>query len=126
MDERERFVRATFTGALFATVAGALALTVAGRPAAALAFLVGAGISLINFRLIATAVGALDLDAPRAGWGELWKGGLVRFGIAGAMLFLALVVFRVSFLPLVAGLLLAQFWMLGHWLWTSLREDHRS
>jgi hypothetical protein len=121
LDERERFVRATLTGALFASAVGMLAFTLAGRPAAGLAFAIGAGISLINFRLIAKAVGSLDLEAPRAGWGELWKGGLVRFGIAGGVLFLALVVVRVSFLPLVAGLLLAQLWMLGHWLWTSLR-----
>ncbi len=97
----------------------------AGRLAAAIAFAIGAGISLINFRLIARAVGSLDLEA-RAGWGELWRSGLLRFGLAGAVLFVALVVVRLPFLPLVAGLLLAQLWMLAHWLWTSLRESRRS
>jgi hypothetical protein len=123
VDERERFVRGTSAGALLACAAGAVALLAAGRPAWALAFAVGAGISLGNFRLIAGAVRALDQGGGGAAWRwrDLWKGGLIRFGITGAVLVLALVVFRAPLLPLVAGLLVAQLWMIGHWLWVSVR-----
>jgi hypothetical protein len=121
LDERERFVRGTLTGALVAGAAGVVALAAAGRPGWALAFAIGAGISLLNFRLIAHAVGSLDPQGPSPGWRSLWKGGVTRFGIAAAALVLALAVFRVPFLPLAAGLLVTQLWMLGHWLWLSAR-----
>jgi hypothetical protein len=118
VDERERFVRGTLTGALALGAVGAGILLLAGRPAWAAAFIAGAAISLGNFRLIAAAVGRLGGEVE---WRGLWKGSLIRFALAGLALYLALAVFRAPLLPVVAGLLLTQAWMIGHWLWLALR-----
>ncbi|MFB3820391.1 MAG: hypothetical protein ACE147_22260 [Candidatus Methylomirabilales bacterium] len=123
MDERERFIRGTLTGALALGAAGSGLLLLAGRPAWAAAFAAGAGISLGNFRLIAAAVGRLGGEVE---WRGLWKGSLVRFALAGLALYLILVVFRAPLLPVVAGLLLTQAWMIGHWLWLATKALRHS
>jgi hypothetical protein len=125
LDERERFVRGTFAGALLVSAAVAGILLLSGRPAWAVAFATGAGISLLNFRLIAVAVGRLGAAEPQAGWRGLWRGSLIRFGLAAGLLVLALVVLRLALLPLVAGLLAAQVWMVGQWLRMALRESRQ-
>jgi hypothetical protein len=121
MDEREQFVRGTLTGALLVSAAAVVGLLVWGRAGWAFGFAIGAGVSLGNFWLVATAVTRLASAGGPAGWAGLWRGSLARFGIVGLVLVLALVVFKVSLAPLVAGLLLAQVWMVGHWLWSSIR-----
>ena len=120
MDEREQLVRGSLTRALLVSAAAVVGLLVWGRAGWALAFAIGAAVSLGNFWMIAAAAARL-VPGTSAGWGGLWRGSLVRFGIAALVLAVALVVFKVSLVPLVAGLLLAQAWMVGHWLWTSLR-----
>jgi hypothetical protein len=120
MDEREQFVRGTLTGALLMSAAAVAGLLVWGRASWALAFGIGAGVSLGNFWLVATAVIRLT-STGGPGWAGLWRGSLARFGIVGLVLVLALVVVKVSLVPLVAGLLLTQVWMVGHWLWSSIR-----
>jgi len=118
VDERERFIRGTLAGALFVCAAGAGLLVLAGRLAGGLAFAAGTAVSLANFRLIAAAVGRAGSEAS---WRDVWRGSLVRFALAGAALFVILVVLRAPILPFAAGLVLAQVWMIGHWLWVSLR-----
>ncbi len=81
----------------------------------------GAAISLGNFRLITHAVTRLtDPDTGKASR-HLWKGALFRFAIVGAVLFVAVVVFRVNILALFVGLLLTQLVMVGIWLAQSIR-----
>lgn len=120
-DERERFVRGSLAGASLASAIAAAGLVLWGRPGWALAFAIGAGVSLGNFWLVAAGVTRLLTGGASVGWGGIWKGSLARFGIAGLVLLLALVLFKVSPAPLFAGLVLAQAWMVGHWLWASLR-----
>jgi hypothetical protein len=112
-------VRGTLLGALLAAAAGVVGCLLWGRGEAALGFAIGAGVSALNFRLIAAAVGQLDPRSP--GWRGVWKGALARFALAGGVLVLALAVFRLSLLPLAAGLLVTQCWMIGQWLWYSLK-----
>jgi hypothetical protein len=72
--------------------------------------------------LIARAVGGVaGLDGGR-GASTLWKGALFRFGIAGAALVVALLVFRVSLPALVAGLLITQVTMTALWLMRAMRS----
>jgi hypothetical protein len=118
-DEREQYVRGTLAGALLVGATGALACLAAGRVEWALAFAVGAAIPIANLRLIGAAVERLA--AAPGGARRMWRGALFRFALAGLALVAALVVFRLAPLPLVAGLLLAQAWIIGQWLWYSLR-----
>ena len=92
-----------------------------GRPGWAVAFSLGAAVSLGNFHLITQAVGRLtDPDAAKASR-HLWKGALFRFVIVGIILFLAVVVLRVNVPALLAGLVLTQLGMIGYWLLRSAR-----
>jgi hypothetical protein len=125
LDERERFVRGTFAGTLLLSAAVAGVLLASGRPAWAIAFAAGTGISLLNFRLIAVAVGRLGAAEREPGWHGLWKGSLVRFAVAAGLLVLALLVLRLALVPLVAGLVLAQLWMVGQWLRMAVRESRQ-
>lgn len=87
-----------------------------GRPGWAVAFSLGAAVSLGNFHLITLAVGRLtDPDAAQASR-HLWKGALIRFAIVGIILVLAVVVIRLNVLALLAGLILTQLVMIGYWL----------
>ena len=103
-------------GAITVGVAGTVALLVFGRPVWAAGYALGAVVSLGNFHLITRAVMRLtDLDTMQAP-GHLWKGALFRFGIVAIVLFVAVVVFRVNVLALMAGLLLTQLVMIVHWI----------
>lgn len=103
--------------------AGAVLLLLFGRSAWAVAFSLGAAISLGNFSLIARAVaGVADPDASRAS-GHLWKGALFRFVVVGLALFVAVVVLRAHIFALLAGLLLTQLGMIATWLMRSMREN---
>jgi uncharacterized membrane protein YGL010W len=62
-----------------------------------------------------------ELDAKRAP-GHLWKGALFRFGIVAIVLFVAVAVFHVNVLALMAGLLLTQLVMIVYWIVQSLRN----
>ena len=119
MDERKSFIRQTLAGAFAAGAAGTVALLVFGRAGWWLGFGVGAAISLGNFHLITHAVARLT-DSDSGGMSRhLWKGALLRFAIVGIVLFVAMVVFRVNVLALVAGLLATQLVMVGIWLVAS-------
>lgn len=121
LDERESFVRRTLAGAIAVGVAGTVAVLVFGRPGWAVGYALGAAVSLGNFHLITRAVMRLtDLDTKRAP-GRLWKGALFRFGIVAIILFVAVVVFRVNVLALMAGLLLTQLVMIVYWIVQSVR-----
>ena len=116
LDERRRFIHRTLTGAFVAGAAGTVVLLLFGRAGWWLGFGVGAAVSLGNFQLITHAVGRLaDPDSGRVSR-HLWKGALFRFAIVGIVLFVAVVVFRVNVLALVAGLLAIQLVMVGIWL----------
>ena len=116
MDAPETFVRQTLVGAIAVGAAGGLALLLVGRPGWAVAFSLGAVVSLGNFHLITLAVGRLtDPDAAQASR-HLWKGALIRFAIVGIILVLAVVVIRLNVLALLAGLVLTQLVMIGYWL----------
>lgn len=122
MNERETFVRATVLGAAAVAGVAVIGLAAWGRWTWAAGFAVGAVVSLGNFHLIARAVGgAAELQTGRAA-GTLWKGALFRFGVAGAALILALLVFRVSLPALVAGLLITQLTMIALWLVRAMRS----
>jgi hypothetical protein len=97
-----------------------LACLAAGRVQWGLAFAVGAAIPLANLRLIAATVGRLG-SAGHGASRMMWRGALFRFGMAGLVLVAAVVVLRLALLPLIAGLLLVQAWIIGQWLWYSLR-----
>jgi ATP synthase I chain len=120
LDERESFVRQTLAGTLFVGAAGVVGLLLLGRTAWALAFGLGAAISLGNFHLIVRAVRALDGPGPLANR-LLWKGSLLRFAIVAAVLLLTVVMLRIDVLGLVAGLLVTQGVMIACWLAWSLR-----
>lgn len=119
MDERETFVRRTLTGTAAVGVAGVVILLLLGRGAWALAFGVGAAVTLGNFHLIVRAV--RGLEAPEAGRASrrLWKGALFRFAMVGAALVVAVAILRLHFLALLAGLLVTQLAMVGYWLTRS-------
>lgn len=121
MDAPETFVRQTLVGAVAVGAAGGIALLLFGRPGWAVAFSLGAAVSLGNFHLITRAVGRLtDPDAAQASR-HLWKGALFRFAAVGIILVLAVVVIRLNVLALLAGLILTQLVMIGYWLVRSAR-----
>ena len=123
LDEREAFVRGTLFGAAAVAGVAAVGLALWGLWAWATGYAVGALISLGNFQMIARAVaGVAGLDGGRAAHALLWKGALVRFGIAGAVLVVALLVFRVSLPALAAGLVITQVTMIALWLARALRS----
>ena len=122
MNERETFVRATVLGAAAVAGAAVVGLAAWGRWAWAAGFAVGALVSLGNFHLIARAVGGVAEWQVGCAAGTLWKGALVRFGATGAVLVLALLVFRVSLPALVAGLLITQLTMIALWLVRAMRS----
>ena len=122
MDAPETFVRQTLVSAIAVGAAGGIALLLFGRPGWAVAFSLGAAVSLGNFHLITRAVGRLtDPDAAKASR-HLWKGALFRFAAVGIILVLAVVVIRLNVLALLAGLILTQLVMIGYWLVRSARD----
>jgi hypothetical protein len=122
LNERETFVRSTVLGAAAVAGAAVVSLAVWGPWAWAVGFAIGALVSLGNFQLIARAVGGVvEAEGGRAA-NTLWKGALFRFGVAGAVLVLALLVFRVSLPALVAGLLITQLTMIALWLVRAMRS----
>jgi len=122
LSERDAFVQATALGAGAVAGVAVIGLALWGRWGWAVGFAVGALVSLGNFQLIARAVGGVaGLDGGR-GASTLWKGALFRFGIAGAALVVALLVFRVSLPALVAGLLITQVTMIALWLVRAMRS----
>ena len=122
LDERENFTRQTLTGAGIVGAVGTVVLFLVGRSGWAVAFGLGAAVSFGNFHLITRAVMRLtDLDTRRAS-GHLWKGALFRFGIVAIVLFVAVVVFRVNILALLAGLLATQLVMIGFWIVRSVQS----
>lgn len=123
LDERENFIRRTLVGAGIVGAAATAALFLVGRPAWAVAFGMGAAVSIGNFHLIARAVMRLtDLDTGRVS-GHLWKGALFRFAIVAIVLFVAVVIFRVNVLALLAGLVATQLVMIGYWIVRSAQAD---
>ena len=121
LDEPESFIRWTLAGAIVVGAAGTVALLAFGRLGWAVGFALGAAVSVGNFHLITRAVTRLtDVDAGRAP-GHLWKGALFRFGIVAIVLFVAVAVFHVNVLALIAGLLLTQLVMIIYWIAQSLR-----
>lgn len=121
MDAPETFVRQTLVGAFAVGAAGGIALWLFGRPGWAVAFSLGAAVSLGNFHLITRAVRGLTERDARPASRRLWKGALFRFVIVGIILFLAVVVLRVNVPALLAGLVLTQLGMVGYWLLRSAR-----
>ena len=122
MSERETFVRSTVLGAAAVTAVAAVGLGAWGRWAWAVGFAVGALVSLGNFHLIARAVGGVaEIETGRAA-NMLWRGALFRFGLTGAALVVALLVFHVSLPALVAGLLITQVTMVVLWLFRAMRS----
>lgn len=93
-----------------------------GHPGWAVAFSLGAAVSLGNFHLITRAVRGLTEPDARPTSRHLWKGALFRFIIVGILLFLAVAVLRVNVLALLAGLVLTQLGMIGYWLLRSVRS----
>ena len=121
LDAPETFVRQTLVSAIAVGAAGGIALLLFGRPGWAVAFSLGAAVSLGNFHLITLAVERLtDPDAAQASR-HLWKGALFRFAAVGIILVLAVVVIRLNVLALLAGLILTQLVMIGYWLVRSAR-----
>lgn len=108
-------------GACVVGAAGGVVLLLFGRPGWAVAFSLGAAVSLGNFHLITRAVARLAGPEATQASRHLWKGALFRFVIVGIALFLAVVVLRVNILALLAGLVLTQFCMLAGWLFESVR-----
>ena len=120
LDERDRFIRQTLVGACIVGAAGGLLLVLFGRPGWAVAFSLGAAISLGNFHLITRAVtGLIGPDVTQASR-HMWKGALFRFVIVAAVLFLVVAVLRVNVLALLAGLVLTQVSMIVGWLFRSV------
>ncbi len=121
LDEPKSFIRRTLAGASVVGAAGAVALFAFGHPGWAVGFALGAAISLGNLHLITRAVTRLtELDGKRAP-GHLWKGALLRFGIVAIVLFMAVAIFHVNVLALIAGFLLTQLTMIVSWIVHSLR-----
>lgn len=100
--------------------AGSLFLALWGRGGWAAAFGLGAAISLGNLHLIDRAVRGLEMSTLGARK-HLWKGALFRFAVIAVVLALALGVFRMDVLALLAGLLVTQTVMVAAWLAWSLR-----
>lgn len=122
MNERETFVRSTVLGAAAVAGVAVVGLGAWSRWDWAGGFAVGALVSLGNFHLIARAVGGVaDVETGRAA-NTLWKGALFRFGLTGAALVVALLVFRISLPALVAGLLITQLTMIALWLVRAMRS----
>jgi hypothetical protein len=122
LSEREPFVRSTVLGAVAVAAVAVVGLGAWGRWAWAVGFAVGALVSLGNFHLIARAVGGVaEIETGRAA-NTLWKGALFRFGLTGAVLVVALLVFHVSLPALVAGLLITQLAMIVLWLVRAMRS----
>lgn len=107
-------------GGLVIAATGAAGLCAFGRWGWAVAFVLGAAVSLGNFHLITRAVRRLaDPEAVSASR-HLWKGAIFRFAIVGITLFLAVAVFQTNILALAAGLLVTQLGMMGYWLVRSV------
>jgi hypothetical protein len=123
LDERETFIRRTLVGALLVGAAGVVVLLLFGRPGWAVAFGLGAAVSLGNFHLITRAVTRLTDSETRGVRGHLWKGALFRFAIVGVVLFVAVVALRMNILALMAGLLATQLFMIGYWIVRSARAN---
>ena len=123
LDERETFIRRTLVGALVVGAAGGMVLLLFGHAGWAVAFSLGAAVSLGNFHLITRAVGGLADPNPAQASRHLWKGALFRFVAVGIVLFLAVVVLQVNILALLAGLVITQFGMIGYWLLLSARAN---
>jgi len=121
LDERETFVHQTLAGALIVGAAGAVVLWLFGRPGWAVGFGLGAAVSVGNFQLITRSVGHLAGPAADRASRHLWKGAFFRFGIVAIVLFLAVAVFKVNILALLAGLVLTQLGMVGFWLLRSVQ-----
>lgn len=111
-------------GALVVGASGGLVLLLFGRAGWAIAFGLGAAISLGNFHLITRAVGRLADPNPAQASRHLWKGALFRFAAVGIVLFLAVAVLQVNILALLAGLVITQLGMIGYWLWRSVRATN--
>jgi hypothetical protein len=125
LDAPETFVRQTLVGAVAVGAVGGIALLLFGRPGWAVAFGLGAAVSLGNFHLITRAVGRLTgPDAAHASR-HLWKGALLRFAFVAIILFLAVVVVRLNVLAVLAGLIVTQVVMIGYWLLRSARATPR-
>jgi hypothetical protein len=108
-------------GAIVVGAAGGTVLLLSGHPGWAVAFSLGAAVSLGNFHLITRAVRGLTEPDSRPAARHLWKGALFRFIIVGIALFLAVVVLQVNVLALLAGLVLTQLGMIAYWLVRSAR-----
>ena len=108
-------------GAFLVGAAGAVVLLLLGRSGWAVAFALGAAVSLGNFHLITRAVGHLADSSSTRVSRHLWKGALFRFAAVGIVLFLAVAVLQVNVLALLAGLLVTQLGMIGYWLLRSVR-----
>ena len=93
-----------------------------GRSEWAVAFSLGAVVSLGNFHLITRAVRRLAEPDSMQASRLLWKGALFRFAIVAIVLVLAVVVLRVNVLGLLAGLVLTQLGMIAYWLVRSARS----
>lgn len=122
LSEPEAFVQHTLLGAAAVSGAITVGLAVWGRWDWAAGFLAGAVVSLANFRMIARSV--LGVVAPKGAPATrtLWRGALVRFAMSGALLVVALFVFRASLPALVAGLLITQVTMVVFWLVRAIRS----
>lgn len=121
MDERDAFVRGTLLGASAVAAVAVVGCALWSRWDWAAGFAVGALISLGNFTLIARAIaGGAAEDGGRASH-KAWRGALFRFGITGAVLIAALLIFRVSLPALVAGLVVTQVTMIALWLVRAMR-----
>jgi len=123
LDEPESLIHRTLVGASVVGAAGAVVLLLLGRTGWAIGFALGATVSLGNFHLITRAVARLSGPNPAGASRHLWKGALFRFGIVGIVLFVAVVVFRLNVLALLAGLLLTQLAMLGYWIVRSVQTN---
>lgn len=110
-------------GAGLVGAAGTLALVLFGRAGWAVAFALGAAISLGNFHLITRAVAHVTALDARGASGHLWKGALFRFAAVAIVLGVAVVVFRANVLALLAGLLATQLVMIGYWIVRSVQAN---
>lgn len=115
MKELERFVRATFIGALGAVAVGVAGFGLFGMWDWGLGFGAGAFVSLVNFRLIIASVAQItDRPISRApGRRSWWARSLAR--LLGTVILLLLVIryLSVNLIGLALGLLAVQFGMGG-------------
>jgi len=122
LGEQARFVRGTLLGGVLVAGAAVIGLAAWGRWTWAIGFAVGALVSLGNFQLIGQAVDRMaSVERGRAA-STLWRGALLRFGISGAVLVVALLLVRVSIPALVAGLVITQVTMIVLWFTRALRS----